>query len=79
MWDTPANATWNRGKRSMSLDLKQSDDLEIATRLIASADAVIENFRPGVMQRLGLGPSPYCIASAPVRGSSSTLHWPTRP
>ena len=54
-WDTPANATWNRGKRSLVLDLKDSDDAAAARRLIASADVVIENFRPGVMTRLGLG------------------------
>lgn len=54
-WETPANATWNRGKRSISLDLKQPADLEVARRLMASADVVIENFRPGVMDRLGLG------------------------
>jgi crotonobetainyl-CoA:carnitine CoA-transferase CaiB-like acyl-CoA transferase len=56
MWETPANATWNRGKRSITLNLKQPDDVAIATRLIESADVVIENFRPGVMDRLGLGP-----------------------
>jgi crotonobetainyl-CoA:carnitine CoA-transferase CaiB-like acyl-CoA transferase len=56
MWETPANATWNRGKRSITLNLKQPDDLAIATRLVESADVVIENFRPGVMDRLGLGP-----------------------
>jgi crotonobetainyl-CoA:carnitine CoA-transferase CaiB-like acyl-CoA transferase len=56
MWDTPANATWNRGKRSITLNLKQPDELAVATRLIESADVVIENFRPGVMDRLGLGP-----------------------
>jgi crotonobetainyl-CoA:carnitine CoA-transferase CaiB-like acyl-CoA transferase len=55
MWETPANATWNRGKRSITLHLKQPNDLAVATRLIASADVVIENFRPGVMERLGLG------------------------
>ena len=55
MWDTPANATWNRGKRSITLHLKQPDELAVATRLIASADVMIENFRPGVMERLGLG------------------------
>ena len=54
-FDTPANATWNRGKRSIALDLKAGSDLEIARRLIDSADVVIENFRPGVMDRLGLG------------------------
>ena len=56
MWDTPANATWNRGKRSIILNLKQPDDLAIATRLVESADVMIENFRPGVMDRLGIGP-----------------------
>lgn len=55
VWDTPANATWNRGKRSIALDLKDDADLDTARRLIASADVVIENFRPGVMDRLGLG------------------------
>ncbi len=55
VWDTPANATWNRGKRSICLDLKQPEELDTARRLIASADVVIENFRPGVMDRLGLG------------------------
>src|SRR5262245_34098348 len=54
-WDTPANATWNRGKRSITLHLKQPDDLAVATQLLASADVVIENFRPGVMERLGVG------------------------
>jgi crotonobetainyl-CoA:carnitine CoA-transferase CaiB-like acyl-CoA transferase len=54
-WETPANATWNRGKRSITLNLKQPDELALATRLLASADVVIENFRPGVMERLGLG------------------------
>ena len=55
-WDTPANATWNRGKRSILLDLKSSSDIDTARELIQSADVVIENFRPGVMDRLGLGP-----------------------
>src|SRR5262245_57795556 len=55
-WATPANATWNRGKRSIVLDLKRVDDHAVARRLVASADVLIENFRPGVMERLGLGP-----------------------
>jgi crotonobetainyl-CoA:carnitine CoA-transferase CaiB-like acyl-CoA transferase len=55
VWDTPANATWHRGKRSICLDLKQPADLDTARQLMASADVVIENFRPGVMARLGLG------------------------
>ena len=54
-WQTPANATWNRGKRSITLDLKQPDDLATARSLVESADVVVENFRPGTMDRLGLG------------------------
>ena len=55
LWDTPANATWNRSKRSLVLDLKDEGDVHAARRLVASADVLIENFRPGVMTRLGLG------------------------
>jgi crotonobetainyl-CoA:carnitine CoA-transferase CaiB-like acyl-CoA transferase len=54
-WNTPANATWNRNKRSIVLDLKQDADRETARQLVAGADVAIENFRPGVMDRLGLG------------------------
>lgn len=46
-----------RGKRSVVLDLKSEKGLEAARRLIDSADVVIEGFRPGVMERLGLGPA----------------------
>jgi crotonobetainyl-CoA:carnitine CoA-transferase CaiB-like acyl-CoA transferase len=55
-WQSPGNATWNRGKRSILLDLKQSQDLATAKSLIETADVMVENFRPGVMDRLGLGP-----------------------
>ena len=51
----PASAVLNRGKRTVSLDLKNPGDVETARRLIAEADVLIENFRPGVMSRLGLG------------------------
>jgi crotonobetainyl-CoA:carnitine CoA-transferase CaiB-like acyl-CoA transferase len=64
-WDHPANAILQRGKKSMLLDLKQQGDLEVARRLIATADVVIENFRPGVMDRLGLG-SAYSTADNPA-------------
>ncbi|PBB95759.1 CoA transferase [Mesorhizobium sp. WSM3862] len=45
----------NAGKRSVVLDLKQEADRERFLNLVATADALVENFRPGVMDRLGLG------------------------
>ncbi len=51
---------WNdvmmRGRRSVTLDLKSPQGAEAALELVARADALIEGFRPGVMERLGLGP-----------------------
>ena len=44
----------NRGKKSVSLDLKRPEGLDIFRRLVAQADVVIDNFRPGVMARLGI-------------------------
>jgi crotonobetainyl-CoA:carnitine CoA-transferase CaiB-like acyl-CoA transferase len=46
--------TFNRNKKSIALDLKQPEGVEVALRLIASADIVSENFKPGTMKRLGL-------------------------
>ncbi|MDE3074474.1 MAG: CoA transferase [Chloroflexota bacterium] len=54
-WKDPSEAFYNRGKRRIVLDLKQQDDLSVARRLVESADVVIENFRPGAMDRLTLG------------------------
>ena len=51
----PAFATWNRGKRSVVLDLKTDAGRENARKLAANADVVIENYRPGVADRLGIG------------------------
>jgi alpha-methylacyl-CoA racemase len=45
-----------RGRRSIALDLKSPDDLETALRLVAGADVLIDPFRPGTTERLGLGP-----------------------
>ncbi len=54
-WTAAANAAWNRGKQLAVLDLHTSSDRARARELVASADVLIENFRPGVMDRLGLG------------------------
>src|SRR5580658_10246580 len=56
-WDgmAPAFVAANAGKRSVAIDLKAAAGSEIAQRLIRQSDVVLENFRPGVMARLGLG------------------------
>ena len=53
---TPAADMLSRGKRALELDLKSTDGHARACALIRRADVLIENFRPGVMARLGLGP-----------------------
>lgn len=54
----PARDLLNRSRISVNIDLKSEQGLVAARRLIASADGLIEGFRPGVMERLGLGPEP---------------------
>ena len=49
-------AVLNRGRRSIAVDLKRPEGVEAVKRLVQRADALIEGFRPGVMERLGLGP-----------------------
>ena len=46
----------DRGKRSIALDLKDEADLRVVRALVGRADVLLEGFRPGVMERLGLGP-----------------------
>ena len=58
----------NRNKRSVVLDLKRPEGLELARRLVAGSDIVIENFRPGVLARLG-------IAAEKVRRDNPALIW----
>ncbi|MCF8567953.1 CoA transferase [Alicyclobacillus tolerans] len=53
--DSPFFLAMNRNKRSLTLDLKTEEAKEIVYRIVKSVDAVIENYRPGVMDRLGLG------------------------
>lgn len=52
--DTVSFHAMNRNKESVAADLKNPDDLEDVRRLVARADVVIQNFRPGVMERIGL-------------------------
>ncbi len=56
----PATNIFNRGKRSVVLDLKQPDDVVSMLALLDRADAFIDPFRPGVCERLGIGPDIVC-------------------
>ena len=63
-----------RGRQHLGLDLKQPEAVQLALRLIASADALIEGFRPGVMERLGLGPKE-CAAANPALVYGRATGW----
>ncbi len=54
----------NRGRRSIGVDLKSPDGVETVLALVEQADALIEGFRPGVAERLGIGPD-VCLARNP--------------
>ncbi|NCU80773.1 MAG: CoA transferase, partial [Acidimicrobiia bacterium] len=61
---TSSNANWDvmqRGRKNIAIDLKQPDGVEALLQLVERADALIEGFRPGVMERLGVGPD-ICLA-----------------
>lgn len=54
----PDSAMWlanNRNKKDLAVDIRKDEGREIALRLLAKADVLVENFRPGVMEKLGLG------------------------
>ncbi|MGB1506673.1 MAG: CaiB/BaiF CoA transferase family protein [Acidimicrobiales bacterium] len=62
---TPPADVMNRGRRSIGVDLKSPGGVETVMRLVESADALMEGFRPGVTERLGLGPDD-CLARNPA-------------
>jgi len=62
--DRPSFELLNRGRRSVGLDLKSAEGVELALRLVEQSDALLEGFRPGVMERLGLGPD-VCLERNP--------------
>ena len=53
--ESPCFMAWNRNKRSIAIDMKKEEGKKIILQLIEQADIVVENFRPGVMERLGYG------------------------
>lgn len=59
-----ATAVYNRGRHTVRLDLKAPEGRSLALRLVGNADALIEGYRPGTMERLGLGPD-RCLATNP--------------
>ncbi|NLT07237.1 MAG: CoA transferase, partial [Solirubrobacterales bacterium] len=46
---------WNRGKRSIAIDMRTPEGLEVVQRLAAECDVLIENYRPGVAEKIGVG------------------------
>lgn len=62
--DTPLNSPLLRNRRSIALDLKRAEDVQTLLALAAKADILVEAFRPGVAERLGIGPEP-CLARNP--------------
>ena len=61
----PKHDVWHRGRRSISINLKKPEGVEAFLKLIEQADALIEGFRPGVMEKLGLGPD-VCLERNPA-------------
>lgn len=53
--ESPCFMAWNRNKRSLAIDIKSAEGKEIIYKLTKEADVIVENFRPGVMARLGYG------------------------
>lgn len=76
---SPQFAAYNRGKRGVVLDLKQPGDRERLLDLVAGADVVIDNFRPGVTERLGIGPDALASRNPRVVTCAITGFGPTGP
>ena len=62
--DDPPKDVLARGRRSVAVDLKNPDGIETVLQMVEQADVIIEGFRPGVMERLGLGPD-ICLERNP--------------
>lgn len=62
--DNPPKDVLARGRRSVAVDLKNPDGIETVLQMVEQADVIIEGFRPGVMERLGLGPE-VCLERNP--------------
>jgi crotonobetainyl-CoA:carnitine CoA-transferase CaiB-like acyl-CoA transferase len=67
-------AIFNRGKRSLAVDLKSPEVVELVLRLVERADGLVEGMRPGVMERLGLGPE-VCLRRNPRLAYGRMTGW----
>ena len=63
-WNQTRKDVLNRGRRSLAVDLKRPEALAVALRLIGDADVLLEGYRPGVAERLGVGPKE-CLGRNP--------------
>jgi alpha-methylacyl-CoA racemase len=72
--DGPHVDLMNRGRRSVAVDLKHPDGVALVLDLVAGADGLMEGFRPGVAERLGLGPEP-CLARNPCLAYGRMTGW----
>ncbi len=70
----PPADVMNRGRRSIGVDLKSPGGVETVLRLVESADGIIEGFRPGVAERLGIGPDT-CMARNPRLAYGRMTGW----
>jgi CoA:oxalate CoA-transferase len=82
--DSPYFMSINRGKESIALDLKKQDDLALLDELLEGADVLVENFRPGTMEKLGLSAEVLAerypqLVFASISGFGQTGPWRTLP
>ena len=82
--DSPGFLALNRNKRSIALDLKNAADRDVLYALVKTADVVVENARPGVADRLGMGYETLCainprLVYASISGFGHTGPWAQRP
>lgn len=72
--EVPPGDIMNRGRRSIGVDLKSPAGVETVLRLVEQADGLIEGFRPGVAERLGIGPDE-CLARNPALAFGRMTGW----
>jgi len=72
--ELPPGDLINRGRRSIGVDLKSAEGVETVLRLVEQSDALIEGFRPGVAERLGIGPQD-CLARNPALAYGRMTGW----